>query len=114
MVTAEGQCFSGTRCEELGDQLVPEARSYNQSKLPHLTSGDLNALFPKATACKEEGGEDPPEDTVLEERGLRRVREAKEKKEEQQGSTKNSSGHFVVKKKDNVISLIRCDECGLY
>ena len=108
-----GHCFPGTRCEELGDQLVPEARSYNQSKLPHLTSGNFKALFPKATACKEEGGEDPPEDKALEERGLRRARETKEKKEEQQGSTKISSGHFVVKKWDNVISLIRCDECGL-
>ena len=75
VVTAEGYVFAGTRCEELGDQLVAEARSYHQGSLPHLAAGDLGVLFPKATACEDASGEDPPDDGSLEERGLRLVRD---------------------------------------
>ena len=117
MVTEEGYVFAGTRCDELGEQLVAEAKSYYQGQLPHLMPGDLGVLFPKAAACEDNSGEDPPEDESLEERGLRLARgggKGGEDGKERQGSAKRKTEQFVVKKEEQVISIIRCNECGLH
>ena len=116
VVSKEGYVFAGTRCEELGEQLVAEAKSYNQGQLPHLMPGDLGVLFPKAAACEDNSGEDPPEDDTLEERGLRLARggEGEEGKgKERQGSAKRNEEYFIVKKEEQVMSIIRCNERGL-
>ena len=108
VVTEEGCVFAGTRCEELGDQLVAEARSYHQGRLPHLAPGNLGVLFPKAVACEDTSGEDPPEDGSLEERGLRLARG-----EELQGSAK-TNGYYIVRKDGESVSIIQCDASGRY
>ena len=46
---------------------VPEAWSYNQTKLPHLQP-DLEELFPKAVAAPDAGDRDPPSRDLLGER----------------------------------------------
>jgi hypothetical protein len=119
VVTEEGYVFAGTRCEELGEQLVAEAKSYHQGQLPHLVSGDLGMLFPKATACEDRSGEDPPSDDSLEERGLQLAQGGRGgnggdqggEGKEHQGSAKK---HFIVKKEGQMISIIQCDASGLY
>ena len=62
-----GYTFRAVDCE---GTLVPEAWSYKQVVLPHLTGSEMDALFPVAVAARHAGDEDyAPEPCGLEVRG---------------------------------------------
>ncbi len=112
VVTKRGHVFPAVRCEELDGQLVAEARSYHQSRLPHQSVEDLDTLFPKAEACAEAGDQDPDSEDTLEQHGLRIARRGTEEKENSfQGST---LGYFGFEREGQTVSLIQCAELGLH
>ena len=77
MVESAGHVFPGTLWE---NQLVPEALSYKQDRLPHRRSAsERGRLFPRAVAAAEAGDADfEKEPCALSQRGMAVV-EAKER-----------------------------------
>ena len=69
LVESAGHVFPGTVWE---DQVVPEALSYRQDRLPHLRSSrERDRLFPKAVAAAEPGDADfEREPCALSQRGM--------------------------------------------
>ncbi len=110
VVTERGYVFPAVKCEELEGQLVAEARSYYQGRLPHQTTGDLDALFPKAQACEEAGDVDPADDDSLERHGLELAQGECRRK----GDSLQGGGYFVYRKEGQTVSLIQCAEFGLH
>ncbi len=108
VTSKDGHVFPATRCDELGGQLVAEARSYHQSVLPHQLSGDLDAYFPRAVAVDDAGDEDPLVDESLERRGLKLAREEEEDRAVQGSKRRNPLGYFSVRREGQTLSLIRC------
>ncbi len=108
VTSKDGHVFPATRCDELGGQLVAEARSYHQSVLPHQLSGDLDAYFPRAVAVDDAGDEDPLVDESLERRGLKLAREEEEERAVQGSKRRNPLGYFSVRREGQTLSLIRC------
>ena len=82
MVVCGEHCFPAVEWE---GGLVPEARSYRQTVLPHQTGVAMDALFPRAEAAKDPGDRDLwGELCELERAGLRLAKkETKNKKEPQ-------------------------------
>ena len=115
VVTQGGHVYAATRCEELDGQLVAEARSYHQGRLPHQVAGDLAAYFPRAEACPDSGDQDPEEDDTLEERGLRQVEKEQglpEGRLQGKGSKKHPLGYFTVKTEGETMTFVRHKEKG--
>ena len=73
-------------------------------------AGDLDAIFPKASACKDAGDVDPGEDDSLEQRGLRRVAEEKTEKREKfrgEGSSVKALDYFEIKRVGDTVSFVK-------
>ena len=52
VVTEEGYVFAGTRCEELGDQLVPQARSSTKGASPTWRQATWACFSPRPWLAK--------------------------------------------------------------
>ena len=115
VVTQGGHTYAATRCEELEGQLVAEARSYHQGRLPHQVAGDLAVYFPRAEACPDIGDQDPEMDDTLEKRGLRQVEKEQglpEGRLQGEGSKRHPLGYFTVKTEGGTMSFVRSKEKG--